>query len=90
MSTPSPGLGRPGRPAPPPQSPRVKEFQRRSTIVFSCLFIVIGLVMIGVTTVRGGGTGYIIGALFTALGGGRLKLALHRPGGDGPAGPDGS
>ena len=76
----------PGRPEP---SDRVKAFQRRSTIVFSCLFIVIGLVMIGITTARGGGIGYIVGALFTALGAGRLKLALRRPGGSGPAGRDG-
>lgn len=65
------------------QSARVRELQRRMTMVFSSVFIVIGLVMIGVTAARGGGIGYVIGALFTALGGGRLKLALRKPPGQG-------
>ena len=56
---------------------RVKEFQRRSTIVFSTVFIVVGLVMIGMTAARGGGIGFVIGALFSALGAGRLRLALR-------------
>lgn len=58
---------------------RVKNFQRYSTIVFSSVFIVIGLVMIAITSAHGGGTiGYILGALFTALGAGRLRLALRK------------
>ena len=58
---------------------KVKEFQRRSTIVFSSVFIVVGLVMIGITASRGGGfgIGFVIGALFSALGAGRLRLALR-------------
>ena len=56
---------------------KVKEFQRRSTIVFSSVFIVVGLVMIGITMARGGGIGLVIGALFSALGAGRLRLALR-------------
>ena len=60
-----------------PDASRVKEFQRRSTIVFSSVFIVVGLVMIGITTARGGGIGFVIGALFSALGAGRLRLALR-------------
>ena len=59
------------------EASRVKEFQRRSTIVFSSIFIVVGLVMIGITAARGGGIGLVIGALFTALGAGRLRLALR-------------
>ena len=59
------------------EASRVKEFQRRSTIVFSSTFIVVGLVMIGITAARGGGIGLVIGALFTALGAGRLRLALR-------------
>lgn len=61
------------------QASRVKEFQRRSTIVFSSVFIVVGFVMIGITVSRGGGfgIGYVIGPLFTALGAGRLRLALR-------------
>ena len=62
------------------EASRVKEFQRRSTIVFSSVFIVVGLVMIGITVARGGGIGLVIGALFTALGAGRLRLALRRRG----------
>ncbi len=69
----------------PPRSPaeRVRALQRAWTVVFSCIFIVIGFVMIGITVARGGGIGYVIGPLFTALGAGRLRLALRRPG-DGP------
>ena len=59
------------------EASKVKEFQRRSTIVFSSVFIVVGLVMIGITMARGGGIGLVIGALFSALGAGRLRLALR-------------
>ena len=69
---------------------RIRAFQRRFTIVFSCVFIVIGFVMIGITVARGGGhsIGYVIGALFTALGAGRLKLERRKPA-DGSARPPG-
>ena len=69
----------------PPRTPgeRARALQRVWTIAFSCVFIVIGFVMIGITVARGGGIGYVIGPLFTALGAGRLRLALRRPG-DGP------
>ena len=84
--TPGPGPGRVPRRTPDggqgPQrsrADRAREVQRASTIAFSCLFVVLGLVMIGVTASRGGGVGYLIGALFTALGAGRLRLALRRP-----------
>ncbi len=59
------------------EASKVKEFQRRSTIVFSSVFIVVGLVMIGITTARGGGTGFVLGALCGAPGAGRLRLALR-------------
>lgn len=64
------------------EASKVKEFQRRSTIVFSSVFIVVGLVMIGITVSRGGGfsIGYVIGPLFSALGAGRLRLALRSRG----------
>lgn len=68
---------------PSPGEARVRELQRRFTIVFSCVFIVLGFVLIAMTAVRGGGIGFVIGALFVALGAGRLKLALSRRGGSG-------
>jgi hypothetical protein len=40
----------------------------------------VGLALIAVTAARGGGsTGYVIGALFTMLGSGRLYVLLKRP-----------
>jgi hypothetical protein len=72
------GAGGGGGPGPGSGGGRVKEFQRASTVVFSCIFMVIGLAMIGVTASRGGGMGYVVGALFTALGAGRLRLALRK------------
>ena len=39
----------------------------------------VGLALIGLTAARGGGsTGFVIGALFTMLGSGRLYLLLRR------------
>jgi hypothetical protein len=52
---------------------------RRSIYVFSVLFVVIGLALLVVTAVNGGGlTGFLLGALFVALGVGRIQLERRR------------
>ena len=52
---------------------------RRSIYVFSVLFVVIGLTLLVVTAAHGGGlTGYVLGALFIALGIGRIQLERKR------------
>jgi hypothetical protein len=52
---------------------------RRSIYVFSVLFVVIGLALLAVTAVHGGGfTGFLLGALFVALGVGRIQLERKR------------
>jgi hypothetical protein len=52
---------------------------RRSIYVFSVLFVVIGVSLLVVTAVNGGGfTGFLLGALFVALGVGRIQLERKR------------
>jgi hypothetical protein len=52
---------------------------RRSIYVFSILFVAIGLVLLVRTALAGGGlTGYIVGALFIALGVGRFQVERKR------------
>ena len=52
---------------------------RRSIYVFSVLFVVIGLALLVVTAANGGGlTGFLLGALFVALGVGRIQLERKR------------
>jgi hypothetical protein len=52
---------------------------RRSIYVFSVLFVVIGLALLVVTAIHGGGfTGFLLGALFVALGVGRIQLERKR------------
>ena len=47
---------------------------RRSIYVFCALFVVIGVTLLLVTALHGGGfTGYLLGALFIALGVGRFQ-----------------
>ena len=47
--------------------------------VLAGVIMVLGLVMIGFASARGGSTsGFLIGALFTALGSGRLYLLFRR------------
>ena len=44
-------------------------------VVFASLFIVIGVTLLAVTAANGGGVlGFVLGALFVALGAGRLTL----------------
>jgi hypothetical protein len=53
---------------------------RTAVAVFSALFVVIGLALIARTAAEGGGAvGFILGALFTALGTARL-WSLRRGG----------
>jgi hypothetical protein len=52
---------------------------RRSIYVFSALFVVIGVTLLVVTALNGGGfTGFLLGALFVALGVGRIQLERKR------------
>ncbi len=52
---------------------------RSLVVVFAMLFMGIGIALVVVTAVHGGaGFGYLMGALFFALGVGRLYLARRR------------
>jgi len=54
-------------------------FHRRSTLVFGVLVIVLGTAILAETALAGGGSvGYLLGALFVALGCGRIYLLRHR------------
>lgn len=52
---------------------------RRSIFVFSGCFVLIGLALLVVTAINGGGlVGFLLGALFIALGVGRIQLERRR------------
>jgi hypothetical protein len=52
---------------------------RRSIYVFSGIFVLIGLALLVVTAINGGGLiGFLLGALFIALGVGRIQLERKR------------
>ncbi len=52
---------------------------RRSIFVFSGCFVLIGIALLVVTAVNGGGlVGFVLGALFVALGVGRIQLERNR------------
>jgi hypothetical protein len=52
---------------------------RRSIYVFSGVFVLIGLALLVVTAINGGGLiGFLLGALFVALGVGRIQLERKR------------
>ena len=52
---------------------------RRSIFVFSGIFVLIGLALLVVTAINGGGlVGFVLGALFVALGIGRIQLERKR------------
>ena len=52
---------------------------RRSIFLFSGCFVLIGLALLVVTAVNGGGlVGFLLGALFVALGVGRIQLERKR------------
>lgn len=52
---------------------------RRAIFVFSGVFVAIGVTLLSVTAANGGGlVGYVLGALFVALGVGRIQLERRR------------
>jgi len=52
---------------------------RRSIFLFSGCFVLIGIALLVVTAVNGGGfVGFVLGALFVALGVGRIQLERKR------------
>jgi hypothetical protein len=52
---------------------------RGAVVVFSVVFVVIGIALLVVTAAAGGGTlGYLLGGLFIALGVARITLERHR------------
>jgi hypothetical protein len=52
---------------------------RRSIYVFSGIFVVIGAALLVITAANGGGlVGFLLGALFIALGVGRIQLERKR------------
>jgi hypothetical protein len=53
----------------------------RAIVVFSALFVGIGVALLVVTAVHGGGAvGFVIGGLFIALGVARIQLERKRSG----------
>lgn len=55
---------------------------RRAVVVFSLVFVAIGLALLFVTAAGGGGAvGYLLGALFVALGVARFTVERKRSGG---------
>jgi len=51
---------------------------RTVVTVFALTFVGLGFALLIVTALRGGGVGLVIGALFVALGAGRLYLLRRR------------
>ena len=57
----------------------MSRFYRRSIFVFGLVAIALGIALLAETVADGGGsTGYLLGALFVALGIGRLYLLRRR------------
>jgi hypothetical protein len=52
---------------------------RALVAVFGVLAMGVGIAILVETAIQGGGVGYVIGALFLALGAGRLYLLRRRP-----------
>ena len=55
----------------------MRRFYRGGVAVFGLLFVGIGIGLIVVTATRGGGIGYLLGALFVAAGTARLYLLIR-------------
>jgi hypothetical protein len=51
-------------------------------VLFAAAFIALGIALVVQTARAGGGVGYLLGALFVALGAGRLYLQRRRRAGD--------
>jgi hypothetical protein len=56
----------------------VLKLYRGASALFGLAFLGIGIALIVLAALRGGGTGYLLGALFAALGLGRLYLLRSR------------
>lgn len=54
------------------------KYYRQSVLVLGALFVGLGIALIVRTAQAGGGVGYLIGALFLALGVGRIYLQRRR------------
>jgi len=53
----------------------------RAVLVFSAVFVALGVALLVVTAVHGGGTvGFVLGGLFVALGVARVQLERRRSG----------
>ncbi len=46
--------------------------------MFALTFVGIGIALLALTAARGGGIGYLLGALFVAVGAGRLYMLSSR------------
>jgi uncharacterized protein YjeT (DUF2065 family) len=57
----------------------MKDAYRAATALFGLVAIAIGVGIVVQTARHGGGFGFVIGALFVALGAGRLYLLHQRP-----------
>ena len=55
----------------------MKGVYRSGIALFGVLFVGIGIALIVVTASRGGGIGYLLGALFVAAGAARLYLLIR-------------
>jgi hypothetical protein len=53
-------------------------FRAASALLFSIVFVGIGIALIVETAILGGGVGYLIGLLFVAAGAGRLYVTWRR------------
>jgi hypothetical protein len=52
---------------------------RRAVFAFSVVFVLLGLALLVVTAAQGGGVvGFVLGALFVALGAGRFTIERRR------------
>jgi len=61
--------------------PEPRDVHRLATLVLSAVMLVLGLAIVAVTLANGGGPlalGILLGALFTAAGGGRLYVTWRR------------
>jgi phosphotransferase system glucose/maltose/N-acetylglucosamine-specific IIC component len=56
----------------------VRDLQRRTTVAFGVAAVLLGIAIVIQTAREGGGVGYLIGAMFAALGVGRIYLLRRR------------
>jgi phosphotransferase system glucose/maltose/N-acetylglucosamine-specific IIC component len=56
----------------------MKQLQRRTTLAFGAVAVMLGIAIVVQTAREGGGVGYLIGVMFAALGVGRIYLLRRR------------